>query len=324
MTYKIIGGDHKEYGPETTDQVRQWIAEGRANGQTLAKAEGSTEWKPLSAHPEFSALFASMPPATSPVPGYVSPTGVSSEQILAGDTDLDVPSCLSRAWVLLKSNFGLLFGATALIWLISFVTRFIPFVGLFLHGILFGGLYNLFLKRIRGQPASIGDAFSGFGPNFIHLLLAGFVSTVLTFIGAVCCAVLPGIYLAIAWVFCVALAADKRLEFWSAMELSRKVATRVWFAVLGLVLVAFAPFLAVSAILMVKSFVTTYSIVLPMMQSGSSDPVTMFKKMMEASTATFGLQMLAQAALAINLPFATAALMYAYEDLFNPRTAPTA
>ena len=32
--YKIIGGDQKEYGPVTADQLRAWITEGRVNGLT--------------------------------------------------------------------------------------------------------------------------------------------------------------------------------------------------------------------------------------------------------------------------------------------------
>lgn len=57
--YKIIGGDGRQYGPITTEQLRQWIAEGRANGQTLVQPEGVPDWKPLSAIPEFSAALAS-------------------------------------------------------------------------------------------------------------------------------------------------------------------------------------------------------------------------------------------------------------------------
>ena len=30
-TYTIIGGDQKEYGPVTGDDLRQWMAEGRLN-----------------------------------------------------------------------------------------------------------------------------------------------------------------------------------------------------------------------------------------------------------------------------------------------------
>ena len=31
--YTIIGGDTKEYGPISADDVRQWISEGRLNAQ---------------------------------------------------------------------------------------------------------------------------------------------------------------------------------------------------------------------------------------------------------------------------------------------------
>lgn len=62
--FKIIGADQKPYGPVAEDQLRQWISEGRADGQTLAQAEGSTDWKPLASFPEFAALF----PATAPAP----------------------------------------------------------------------------------------------------------------------------------------------------------------------------------------------------------------------------------------------------------------
>jgi GYF domain 2 len=55
--YKIIGADQKEYGPITGDQIRQWIAEGRVNAHTQARAEGATEWQPLSAFAEFADAF---------------------------------------------------------------------------------------------------------------------------------------------------------------------------------------------------------------------------------------------------------------------------
>ncbi len=65
--YKIIGADGKEYGPVSAEQLRQWIAQGRANARTRAAAEGMTEWKPLGAFPEFSFLLASGAPA-APTP----------------------------------------------------------------------------------------------------------------------------------------------------------------------------------------------------------------------------------------------------------------
>lgn len=53
-TYKIIGADQKEYGPVTAEQLRQWLAEGRLDGQTRVQSEGSSDWKALSEFPEFA------------------------------------------------------------------------------------------------------------------------------------------------------------------------------------------------------------------------------------------------------------------------------
>jgi uncharacterized RDD family membrane protein YckC len=50
----IIGGDGKEYGPVTPEQVRAWIIAGRANLDTKAKAAGSEEWRRLGDYPEFN------------------------------------------------------------------------------------------------------------------------------------------------------------------------------------------------------------------------------------------------------------------------------
>jgi hypothetical protein len=67
--YKIIGADQKEYGPITAEQLRQWIAEGRANAQTMIQAEGQTDWRPLSSFPEFAAIL----PAAGAAPAYGRP-----------------------------------------------------------------------------------------------------------------------------------------------------------------------------------------------------------------------------------------------------------
>lgn len=62
--YKIIGIDGQPYGPVSADQIRRWIAEHRANAQTLVQNEGSTEWKPLVSFPEFTLDLKAPPPPT--------------------------------------------------------------------------------------------------------------------------------------------------------------------------------------------------------------------------------------------------------------------
>jgi hypothetical protein len=75
MQYRMVGGDRKEYGPISEEQLRQWIAEGRASGETLVQVEGGV-WRKLSTYPEFAAALQAAAPAATPPPS-ISP-GVSS------------------------------------------------------------------------------------------------------------------------------------------------------------------------------------------------------------------------------------------------------
>ena len=73
MTYKIIGGDGQQYGPAEAAQLREWIAAGRANAQTLAQAEGSLEWKPLGSYADFADLSTAPAPVMPPYLGSADP-----------------------------------------------------------------------------------------------------------------------------------------------------------------------------------------------------------------------------------------------------------
>jgi uncharacterized membrane protein len=67
--------------------------------------------------------------------------------------------------------------------------------------------------------------------------------------------ILPGIYLAIAWIFAIPLVIDKKLEFWPAMELSRKVVSHHWWTFFGMMLVGFLVMLAGLAVCCVGVYV---------------------------------------------------------------------
>jgi hypothetical protein len=233
--YKMIGSDGRQYGPISGDQLRRWIAEYRVNAQTLIQPEGSQEWKPLNSFPEFTDAFAAKtPPLPDAPPPFAPPppkldAEVLAAEILARDYRVDIGSCISRSWNLLTQHFWLIVGATFVLMLIRGA------VGL-LGGVCMGGLYYLLLKLIRGERAQFADAFAGFSLAFLPLFLAGLVSGLLTALGIMFC-ILPGIYLGVAWLFAAPLVIDKKLDFWAAMELSRKVVTRHWWVFLGLVLV---------------------------------------------------------------------------------------
>jgi uncharacterized membrane protein len=328
--FRIIGGDQKEYGPVTAEELRRWIAEGRLNGQSLVQAEGSGEWGALSSFAEFSDALRpqaaqALPSAASAPPVFAA---VSSEQLCAGQPEVRIGQCLCQSWQLLTGNFGLLFGATAVAWAIIAGCQFIPLAGSILvgllEGVLYGGVYLIFLRRIRGEPASVGEAFAGFGTGFVQLMLAGFLTKLLATVGLCCCLVVPGIYLFVAWVFAVPLVADRRMEFWSAMELSRKVVTRVWFQMLGLMAIAFLPVIVTYVLVQLRVLSAVLPAIQGAMSSGQPDIKHFSDIMLQVAKISIPLAMLFKFVLLLNLPFGLGVMMSAYEGLFGARTTPTA
>ena len=88
-----------------------------------------------------------------------------------------------------------------------------------------------------------------------QLFLCSLVAGLLISGGLIFC-LLPGIYLAVAWQFALPLIIDKRLDFWPAMELSRKIITRHWWSFFGLALLSTAINLVGTLLCGVGAFVT--------------------------------------------------------------------
>jgi len=185
---------------------------------------------------------------------------------------IDISHALSRGWALVRDHMLVLVGATVLAWLVTVGLAFVPILGWIVGFVLMGGLDYMFIRRIRGEAVQIGDVFAGFNMAFLDLTMAGLVKWLLTTLGLILC-ILPGIYLAVGYVFALPLVVDKKMDFWTAMEVSRRVVHEHWWSVFALVivlaLVAFAGFLL----------------------CGVGELIT--------------------------IPVASAALMYAYEDLFG-------
>jgi len=186
--YTIIGGDNKEYGPVSSADVLQWIAEGRLNAESRAKGEGDAEFRPLAQFPEFAAALGA-PPA----PATIAPIRTAAD-FLERDYDLDIVGCFSRGGELVKGNMGLLFVSTLIYLFIEFAVGglgSIPLIGpLFslanfvCSGPLIGGIFYLFIKVNRGEPATLGDMFSGFQRAFAQLFLG---ILVLSLLMGLCC-----------------------------------------------------------------------------------------------------------------------------------------
>jgi hypothetical protein len=275
--YKIIGADHREYGPVSAERIRQWILAGRVNAQSRIQADGGA-WQSVGDLAEFGEVLKVQAAATPPPPRIASTEADRmAAAIIARDYLVDIGEWFSRAWRLVLEELWLLAGATAVILVLAIGMISFPVIGtvaiVLLGFVLWGGLGWLFLKRIRGQRADMGDAFAGFALAFVPLMLGGLVIQALTTVGLALC-IVPGVYLVVIWWgFAPLLIIDKRLDFWPAMELSRKVVNAHWWQVAALTLCVVAVGLSGLLLFGVGIFLT--------------------------------------------LPLALAALVYAYEDIFG-------
>lgn len=288
--YRIIGGDGREYGPVTGDAVRQWILQNRANSKTLVKADDSSDWRPLGDIPEFAGSFGAPPPQRAAAPAAPPPIAVPKldpmalkAALEARDYDLNIGDCLGSAWRMLMANFWLIVGGAFLVLVCATAISMVPIAGLIaslvLSQVFYGGLYYFYIKLSRGEPTSIGDAFSGFSRSFGQLVLLSIVYNILISIVVIPVVLpaigmalwawqpvvmvplmmvfaIPAIYLSIGWLFASMLVIDRGLEFWDAMELSRKVVSRHWFKVLWFAIVVVVVGISGMLVLFVGMLVT--------------------------------------------------------------------
>ena len=235
----MIGPDGKVNGPMGAADVHQWLAEGRASKYSRVRREDELTWQSLGSFPEL------IPPRVDPPPSAPAPTVADTAQSLAAHylargTTVDAARCVSRAWKLLRDNPVMLIGSAfvtlSLIAGISLVPRIGWLVGMVLDAPLLGGLYYLFLMRLRGQPVRAEDVFSGFRLAFMPLVLAGLLCGALTSLGFLLL-IVPGIYLTVAFLFALPLVIDKQLDPWVALEVSRRVVHAQWWTMLALALI---------------------------------------------------------------------------------------
>jgi uncharacterized membrane protein len=204
--------------------------------------------------------------APSRAGGYVDPDTLVAEAIARGPS-VDIGSCISRGWDLLKQSFWLVVGATFVNQLCQGVASGIPIVGYcsgpILQGPLMGGLYWFYLRLYRKEDAQFGDVFSGFS-NFLQLMLASIVVTAFVYVcfapagllffigtqnnnenlmiggGIAALVMLPlAAYLFTGWMFTYLLMVDRKYTFWTAMNVSRKVINKCWWSMFGLLIVVF-------------------------------------------------------------------------------------
>ena len=145
---------------------------------------------------------------------------------------------LKTGWGLFIQYPGGFVGFCLLYLVIQIALNVIPYVGVVAAAVistpLLMGNFIVSAKLLHGKTPEFRDFFTGF-QYFLPLLLLTVISGVLISIGTLLL-IIPGVYLAVAYLFASYLVVDRRLDFWPAMELSRRSINPRWFGYFAFVL----------------------------------------------------------------------------------------
>jgi len=132
---------------------------------------------------------------------------------------------------LFKQNPGGYVGFALIFFIIQGILSRLPAVGglisLAVTAPLGAGFYVVSAKLMQRRTPEFQDFFTGF-QFFVPLLLLSVVSAILIILGFILL-IIPGIFLMVCYLFPSMLIIDRRLDFWPAMELSRRTVQTQWF-----------------------------------------------------------------------------------------------
>jgi uncharacterized membrane protein len=170
----------------------------------------------------------------------------SIDNIIRDGYSLRIGDYFGEAWALIKPHLGIFIGFTLLSGIASAMLSIVPGAGLLLSPIVAGASLLAFRAADKGEYVNLDTFFSIFKTNHVgNLILATLVSAFMIILGFICL-ILPGIYLAVGYVFVTPLImfSDEK-DFWKNMENSRKIIGRNWWGVFGwLIVVGIVAFFA--------------------------------------------------------------------------------
>ena len=142
---------------------------------------------------------------------------------------------LKAGWELFKQNAAGFIGFSVVALIVVFALNAKAGLGQILAYVigppLWAGFLIVAMKLLLNQPTQVNDFTSGF-KYLLPLLLYSVVSSIFISVGFVLL-IVPGLYLLVGYIFTTWLIVDRGLDFWPAMELSRKTVHQHFFEVFG-------------------------------------------------------------------------------------------
>jgi uncharacterized membrane protein len=266
--YRVVGPDGKEFGPVDLGGLLQWVREGRVlKDSRVRKNDGAAIAAELL--PELSGAFSARP-IGSTIPPIATTVALPRE--------FRVWDLIGQAWTLVKPHWMPL----GVMFLIMSLLGAIPYAGgclmLIIGTTLYVGINRAILGMLAGRPPSIEMMFGGFD-RFGQAFAAGLVSSVLIGVGLVFL-IVPGVILAIMWIFTNLVIAETNQDFWTAMqtsaELTKGYRWQLFWLALAMIPVCLLGLLACCIGIVIAQAVgfTTLALAYRFLQAQKAAPVT--------------------------------------------------
>lgn len=188
----------------------------------------------------------SLNPYQSPMAAGESPFGPAVAGGAIVKTTIDLGDVFNRTWVLFKQTWGMCLAVLVVVWIISIVFNVVVggLAGALgamskdqtvavlcsllsnlvttAFGVWLGiGQARFFLKTARGQPAALGDVFTG-GPYFVSVFLATLLVGLIVGLGTILC-IVPGVILALMFSQFYYLILDRNTGIIESLSMSREL-----------------------------------------------------------------------------------------------------
>jgi uncharacterized membrane protein len=162
------------------------------------------------------------------------------ERVFQQYPEFSIQEAIRKGWEMFVSQPLNSIAFTMLIFMIQmaaavYLKDFSILVSILVSPALTAGFFLVANRISRGVEVRFSNFFEGFSFWGI-LILTSLISGILTFFG-ILALILPGIYLGVAFTFAIPFALYSGTNFWTSLELSRKLITMNWWKFFGFVLV---------------------------------------------------------------------------------------
>lgn len=151
--------------------------------------------------------------------------------VAPADAKAKVGEWIGAGWRLVQPDLVMI-GLMALVMMV--VAGAVPLI---LQGPMMVGMHIVFIQRLMGKKADFNDLFQGFH-FFVPSLVATLLISVFVGVGLFLC-IVPGLIVAAIYQFTYLFIADRKMDFWPAMQASHALVKKDYFG-FTLLLLAFA------------------------------------------------------------------------------------